>query len=112
MLQKIVPSNNACNVPGSGTRRQASPDAQTRNEASHGPALIGARASAPAMLILWLPAPNCSSSSGITGWQCYLPWILYLLSALAVFLGLVLVVVVALAIRSYLKKKAELKVGP
>jgi hypothetical protein len=64
------------------------------------------------MVLLGLPAPNCSSSAGITGWQCYLPWILYLLSALAVLLGLVLVLVVAAAIRSYLKKKANLKVDP
>ncbi len=112
MLHKIVPSNNACLNPASETCRQASPDAYTRHEAGHGPALIATRASAQAMLMPWLPAPNCSSSSGVTGWQCYLPWILYLLSALAVLLGLVLVLVVAVAIRSYLKKKADLKVGP
>ncbi len=111
MLSKIVGSDNACPIPGSGTCG-ASPDAPTGQEAGHGLNLIANLASAPAMLLLGLPAPNCGSSAGLAGWQCYLPWILYLLSALAVLLGLVLVLVVAAAIRSYLKKKANLKVDP
>ncbi len=87
------------------------PSIRTPAERKSGPqpTPLPSPASALAMLGIWLPTPACQSAGG---WPCYLSWILYLLSFLAILLGVILVLVVALAIRSYLKKKADLKVGP
>ncbi len=79
-----------------GTTRRVAPGARYLQSSTLGLALF--------------TIPPCSADGA--NWQCYLPWILYILYALAFLLSLVLVVVVAMAIRSYLKKKADLKVGP
>ncbi|MGA8939001.1 MAG: hypothetical protein WB439_07540 [Acidobacteriaceae bacterium] len=54
-------------------------------------------------------APDCGVSGG--GYSCYLPGILRFLYALAIVLGVVLLVVVALAIKIYRKNKVDKKVG-
>ncbi len=51
--------------------------------------------------------PDCSASGG--GWSCYLPGILHVLSVIAIILGLILVMVIALAIKSYRKSKDQEK---
>jgi hypothetical protein len=53
--------------------------------------------------------PDCSATGG--GLECYLPGILHFLSVIAIVLGVILLVVVALAIKSYLKNKDDEKVG-
>ena len=49
--------------------------------------------------------PDCSASGA--GWSCYLPGILRFLSVVAIFLGVILAAVIALAVKSYLKNKSE-----
>jgi hypothetical protein len=49
--------------------------------------------------------PDCSVTGG--GWSCYLSGILRFLSVIAMILGVILAGVIALAVRSYLKNKAE-----
>jgi len=49
--------------------------------------------------------PDCRATGG--GWSCYLPGILRFLSVIAIILGVILAAVVALAVKSYLKNKAE-----
>ncbi len=53
-------------------------------------------------------APDCGATGG--GWGCYLPGILHFLSVIAIVLGLILLAVVALAIKSYLRNKDDEKV--
>ena len=47
--------------------------------------------------------PDCSAAGG--GWNCYLPGIYRFLVVLAIILGLVLVAVIVVAVRSYFKIK-------
>jgi hypothetical protein len=47
--------------------------------------------------------PDCSATGG--GWGCYLSGILHFLSIIAIVLGIILVLVIALAVKSYLKTK-------
>jgi hypothetical protein len=58
--------------------------------------------------------PVCVATEN--GWQCYLPGILQFLEVIAMVLGAVLVLVVALAVKSYVKNKDDQKhnqkVGP
>jgi uncharacterized membrane protein YphA (DoxX/SURF4 family) len=49
--------------------------------------------------------PDCSATG--SDWSCYLPGILRFLSVIAIVLGVILAAVVALAVKSYLKNKAE-----
>ena len=49
--------------------------------------------------------PDCSATG--VGWSCTLPGILRFLSVIAIILGVILAAVVALAVKSYLKNKAE-----
>ncbi len=53
--------------------------------------------------------PDCRATGG--GWACTLPGILTLLWVMAIVLGLILVVVIGVAIRSYFKIKGDEKVG-
>jgi hypothetical protein len=50
-----------------------------------------------------LSTPDCSATGG--GWGCYLSGILHFLSVIAIVLGIILVVVIAFAIKIYLKTK-------
>jgi hypothetical protein len=52
--------------------------------------------------------PDCSATGG--GWACYLPGILRFLSVIAIILAVILVGVVVLAIKSYLKTKDNEKI--
>lgn len=56
-----------------------------------------------------LLTPDCGASGG--GISCYLPGILRVLYILAVLLGVVLLVVIALAVKSFRKPKDDEKVG-
>jgi hypothetical protein len=53
--------------------------------------------------------PDCSATGG--GWSCYLPGIFRFLVVIAVILGLILVAVIFVAVKSYLKNKDDEKVG-
>jgi hypothetical protein len=53
--------------------------------------------------------PDCSANGG--GWSCYLPGILQFLVVIAIILGLILLAVIAVAVRSYFKIKDDEKVG-
>ena len=56
----------------------------------------------------FLSVPDCTAAGG--GWGCYLPGILRFLSVIAIILAVILVGVVALAVKSYLKTKDDEKV--
>ena len=51
--------------------------------------------------------PDCTAAGG--GWGCYLPGILRFLSVIATILAVILVGVIALAVKSYLKRKMTRK---
>jgi uncharacterized membrane protein len=52
--------------------------------------------------------PDCSATGG--GWACYLPGIFQFLWVIAIILGLILLAVIAVAVRSYFRIKHEEKV--
>jgi hypothetical protein len=65
-------------------------------------------AQAATLSATFLSVPDCSATGG--GWACYLPGILRFLSVIAIVLGVILVGVVVLAIKSYLKTKDNEKI--
>jgi uncharacterized membrane protein YkgB len=67
---------------------------------------FGSRLARASVLI---STPDCSVTG--SGWSCYLPGILQFLVVVAVLLGLILIAVVAVAVRSYFKIKHDEKVG-
>lgn len=71
-----------------------------------GCAAAASRSARASSLIL---APDCSVLGG--EYSCYLPGILRFLYVLAIVLGVVLLVVVVLAVKSYRKNKEDEKVG-
>jgi uncharacterized membrane protein len=52
--------------------------------------------------------PDCSATGG--GWSCYLPGIFQFLWVIAIILGLILLAVIAVAVRSYFRIKHDEKV--
>jgi len=54
-------------------------------------------------------APDCGATG--SGWGCYLPGILHFLVVIAIILGLILLAVIAVAVRSYFRIKHDEKVG-
>jgi hypothetical protein len=63
----------------------------------------GARAAAVILV------PDCAVTG--SGWGCYLPGILHFLVVIAIILGLILLGVIGVAVRSYFKIKHDEKVG-
>jgi hypothetical protein len=55
------------------------------------------------------PTPDCVATGG--DWTCALPGILRFLVVIAILLGLILVAVIGVAVRSYFKIKHHEKVG-
>jgi uncharacterized membrane protein len=53
--------------------------------------------------------PDCGATGG--GLGCYLPGILQFLVVIAIVLGLILLAVIAVAVRSYFKIKHDEKIG-
>jgi hypothetical protein len=64
-------------------------------------------AQAATLSATFLSVPDCSATGG--GWACYLPGILRFLSVIAIILAVILVGVIALVIRSYLRMKNDQK---
>lgn len=56
-------------------------------------------------------APDCAVTVTGGGWGCYLPGIFQFLLVIAVILGLILLAVIGIAVRSYFKIKHDEKVG-
>ena len=54
-------------------------------------------------------ASDCAATGG--GWGCYLPGIFHFLLVIAIILGLILLAVIGVAVRSYFKIKHDEKVG-
>ena len=52
--------------------------------------------------------PDCGATGA--GWGCYLPGILRFLVVIAILLGLILLAVIGIAVRSYFKIKDDGKV--
>ena len=53
-------------------------------------------------------APDCRATGG--GWGCYLPGIFHFLLVIAILLGVILLAVVGVAVRSYFRIKHDEKV--
>ena len=69
---------------------------------------LGACASPLAQASMLSAAPDCRATGG--GWSCYLPGILRFLVVIAILLGLILLAVIGIAVRSYFKIKDDGKV--
>jgi hypothetical protein len=69
---------------------------------------FAATASRSMQAAMLFSVPDCTAAGG--GWGCYLPGILRFLSVIAIILAVILVGVIALAVKSYLKTKDDEKI--